>query len=106
LDDVFAELGINEKCIIKMDVQGAELSVMKGASKILEDDCVIITEYWPWGHYLNEKNPSDFVSYMKSKGYSFFNLRGKRLKDEYIKRMNKVGKIKKYVQDDFLIKKD
>ena len=77
LDDVFLKLDETEKCIIKMDVEGSEPDVMKGATQILKRGCIIITEFWPWGMYLNKSDPLDFVKFMKSYDYLFYDLKGK-----------------------------
>jgi len=105
LDDILEKLGINEKAIIKIDVEGYELFAMKGAKKILEQDCVVITEFNPCLLNINKSNPFDYVEYMKKLGYSFFDLNGKPIKDSYINRMCKIGINKINVADDFLLKK-
>lgn len=105
LDSICENLGIKEKCIIKIDVQGSELEVMKGALRVLDRDCIIISEFWPWGMYLNNVEPLEYVQFMKSLDYTFFDLHGNPIKEEYIKRMCLLGKNKRHVADDFLIKK-
>lgn len=105
LDDICDDLRINEECIIKIDVQGYELEVMRGSTKLLEKNCVVISEFWPWGMYLHKINPLEYVEFMKSIGYSFFNLNGKPVNEEYIMRLCKFGKNKKHAWDDFLIKR-
>jgi len=104
LDDVCEDLGIEQRCVIKIDVQGYELEVMQGARKLLEKDCRIISEFWPWGMYLHGINPLEYVDFMMSMGYSFFELSGKRASEKYVLRLCKLGKSKRHVWDDFLIK--
>ena len=104
LDRMCEKIGINEKCFIKIDVQGAELDVMKGASKLLEKDCIIISEFWPWAMQLNDLNPSDYVEYMKSKGYDFFDLKNNKLTSEFLNKICVSGD-KKFIHDDFILKK-
>lgn len=105
LDEIFDKLGINEKCIIKLDVQGSELDVIKGSLKILQKDCVILSEFWPRGFRVNNTKPYEFIRFMKSLGYSFFHLNEEPIKDEYLERISTMGENKGKIIDDFLIKK-
>lgn len=106
LDDVLISNGINEKVIIKMDVQGAELDIMKGSKKTLENDCLIITEFWPWGLKINKNEPIEFVDFMKERNYNFYTLEDKSVSYEYLQKVCKMGKTRKFVADDFLIKRN
>jgi len=105
LDDILETLEISEKVIIKMDVEGSELNVLKGSRKILQKDCVIISEFSPRLMNVNNTNPSDYVLFLKKMGYSFFDLKEKPIKNEYLDRLCILGKNKIHVVDDFLIKK-
>lgn len=104
LDNIFESLQINEKCIIKIDVQGSELEVMKGSIKVLEKGCVIISEFWPWGMHVHNTDPLEYIEFMKSINYSFFDLNGKPINEQYASRLCSLGTKKKPVWDDFLIK--
>lgn len=105
LDDICKDCGISEGCVIKIDVQGYELEVMRGSTKLLEKNCIIISEFWPWGMHLHNIEPLEYVEFMKSLGYSFFDLRGKLVDEGYLTRLCKLGKSKKHAWDDFLIKR-
>lgn len=104
LDDVCAKAGIKEPCVIKIDVQGYELEVMRGATDLLAKGCCIISEFWPWGMHLHQVDPFEFIKFMRGMRYSFFHLNGKPVHEEYLKRMCNLGLKKKHVWDDFLIK--
>jgi len=106
LDDILSSNNINEKIIIKMDVQGAELDIMKGSKKTLEHDCLIITEFWPWGLKINKNEPIEFVDFMKERNYGFYTLENKPVSYEYLQKVCQMGKTRKFVEDDFLIKKN
>ena len=61
LDDVLAELGVNQVDFVKLDVEGAELSVLYGAMKLLqrEQRPAILAEVQdirtqPWGYAARE----------------------------------------------------
>jgi len=105
LDKILERINVNEKCMIKIDVQGSELDVMKGSIKTLQRNCLIISEFSPYLFSINNTDPYDYVRFMKSHGYSFYDLKGKKIKDEYLKRMCLLGSKKEHVMDDFLIKK-
>jgi FkbM family methyltransferase len=104
LDDVCSNMGINEPCAIKIDVQGYELEVMRGAVRLLAKRCYIISEFWPWGMCLHKTDPFEYIAFMQGMGYSFFNLNGKPASEEYMARLCKLGRKRKHVWDDFLIK--
>jgi len=84
-------------------VEGYELNVLKGAVKTLQRDCVIISEFWPWGLRNNNVKPSQYVNYLKSFGYSFFDLSEKSVEPKYFENLCKQNK--RFVTDDFVIKK-
>lgn len=104
LDDVCERLGINEQCVIKIDVQGSELEVMKGSTGLLAKGCYIVSEFWPWGMHLHKTDPFDYIAFMRGMGYSFFDLSGNPTSEKYIVRLCKLGRDKMHVWDDFLIK--
>lgn len=51
LDNICRSHGIASAQFIKIDVQGAEAQVMRGAGGLLaaSRDCVLMTEFWPYG---------------------------------------------------------
>jgi FkbM family methyltransferase len=76
LDDMLGELGIDEVDFLKMDVEGAELSVLQGAPKLL--GCAprpaILAEVQdvrtlPWGYLSRE-----IVDYLSSLNYKWFSI--------------------------------
>jgi FkbM family methyltransferase len=104
LDNIFLEKNI-KKFIIKMDVQGYEFHVIKGAKKFLENDCIIITEFQPWLLKLHGTEPLDFVEYIKKSGFEIFDLNHEKISDEYLEMFCKKAVTKKFVWDDFLLMK-
>lgn len=105
LDDILESLNISEKCIIKIDVQGFELDVFKGAKKLLNKDCLIISEFWPWGLAINNTDPLEYIKYLQSLGFGFYDMDNNPVEYKYLSRLCLMGKTRRFVQDDFIIKK-
>jgi len=105
LDNILTRLGIEEKCFIKIDIEGYELHAMKGAKKTLEKDCVIVTEFNPYLLKIHNSEPSEYIEYMKSFGYSFLDINGNKINDQFLRKMCKFGVDKPNVADDFVLKK-
>lgn len=104
LDNVIEKLGLKGPFVIKIDVEGAEPLVMKGAQNVLKNDCVIISEFAPWRMNISGNNPLEFYEFMKSLGFSFFDLNNKPA-DKMALKLCKKAIDKKRVIEDFIIKK-
>jgi len=104
LDSVIEKLDLNGPFVIKIDVEGAEPLVMKGAQNVLKKDCVIISEFSPWLMNTGGNNPLEFFEFMKSLGFSFFDLNNKPA-DKMVLKLCKKAIDKKRVAEDFIIKK-
>jgi FkbM family methyltransferase len=61
---------------IKIDIQGGELSALKGAERILRDnhDIKILFEYWPFGLRRAGHEPSELISYLRGLGFTIRSL--------------------------------
>jgi FkbM family methyltransferase len=77
LDQLLAEAGITVVDVIKIDVEGAELSVLRGATRILcsNHPPVIVFEFADWaeGRLLGQ-HPGDAQGFLISQGYRLFRL--------------------------------
>ncbi len=78
LDDVLETLGISRVDFIKLDVEGAELSVLRGAAKLLHGESrpAILAEVQdvrtrPWGYWA-----SDIIQLLASADYRWFGFNG------------------------------
>jgi FkbM family methyltransferase len=73
LDKALNRAGIHRVSVIKMDVQGAEELVLRGARETLSSEHpVIIFEVWPEGASLLGLSPTGPWDLLKSGGYEFF----------------------------------
>lgn len=69
LDNLFCDLHVD---FIKIDVEGAELRVLRGGINILQKQNVrIFLEIAPWGDLERRYRPSDIFKFMAKQGYSF-----------------------------------
>ncbi len=73
LDNVLRKLSVNHVDVIKMDVQGAEELVLRGARKILNSSHpVVIFEVYPPGAILVGLSPYGAWDFLDNLGYEFF----------------------------------
>jgi len=73
LDKALHQEGIHRVDVIKMDVQGAEELVIRGAYKtITSEHPLIIFEVWPDGALLLGLSPTGAWTLLESSGYEFF----------------------------------
>lgn len=56
--------------------------------------------------YVNKSNPFEFIEFIKSKGYSFYELNGHPISEKYLEKLCNKGKNKKLVVNDFLLMKN
>jgi len=76
LDDL-QEIVNTEVNFIKIDIQGNELSALKGMEEILmrNNNIKIFCEYWPYGLISNNTNPKDLYDYIKSLGFIIYDFK-------------------------------
>lgn len=89
VDTMLAELGIERVDVIKIDVEGAELGVLRGARRLLSSPSppVVIFEFADWAEArIPEQKPGDAQLELISHGYRLFPInsdgtRGKELSE-------------------------
>jgi FkbM family methyltransferase len=74
LDNVAAEHSLPGPYVIKVDVQGAELLVLRGASKVMQEAELIILEVSLFQFYIGGAEFFDVVNFMKRAGFVVYDL--------------------------------
>lgn len=103
LDSIVADCRIKNRVVVKMDVQGFEGHILKGATRTLQTGSVIIMEFWPWGLLQAGENPMSVVNFLQSKNFCIANLNHKELSFKKIERIVHYGLKNRYVVADLLI---
>jgi FkbM family methyltransferase len=89
IDNFVATNNIRKIDVIKVDTEGAEYLVFKGAEKTLRRDMpTLFFEYNPLALDGFENNPDDLIDYVRSLGYSLFEFVNYKLIE--IKKENKI----------------
>jgi len=105
LDLVVRETRVEEPFLIKIDVQGCELEVLKGAEQTLSRKSTIVSEFWPWGLLSAGSSPMEYVAFMKAQSYEPYDLAGRLVTEESLSRICRLGADNCYVTTDFVFKK-
>jgi FkbM family methyltransferase len=76
IDDLCKERGLKGPYLIKADVHGAELLVLEGAKKVLEDTEIVILETHLFQFFIDGPQFFDIVNYMKHHGFCVYDIFG------------------------------
>lgn len=74
IDDLSKERNLIGPYLIKVDVQGAELEVLDGAKRVLEDTEVIILEVQLFQFFIKGPQFYDYINYMKRYGFVVYDI--------------------------------
>jgi len=69
VDTLVEEAGMKGPFLLKVDVQGAELDVLKGAERVLQDCQYVILEVSFFSFFHNGADCCEIIAYMKQKGF-------------------------------------
>lgn len=71
LDQIIPESRLD---LLKIDVQGFEVEVLRGATQILQANpaLLILLEFWPHGLRLANSDPSELIDVLNTAGFSLF----------------------------------
>jgi FkbM family methyltransferase len=100
LDLILEESKVRGPYFIKIDVQGYELKVFKGGKETLSKECLIISEFWPYGLKLSGDSPLEYIQFVKDFGYKILQLNGKPLDDHKLLKLCKLGFHDRFVVTD------
>lgn len=78
LDNICREHGIGSIGFIKIDVQGAEAKVLRGARGVLtaSSGCVLMTEFWPYGLARCGTDALEYLEMLRALGFRLYQLSG------------------------------
>ncbi|MDD8018875.1 MAG: FkbM family methyltransferase [Bacteroidota bacterium] len=72
LDNIASHLNLNKKILLKIDVQGYELNVLRGAERTLKAVDVILTETSFFELYKNQPLFDDMYTFLSQRGFQYF----------------------------------
>ncbi len=75
LQDFVAENNLLEIDLLKLDLQGAELKALTGASQVLRKCCYVFSELNLSRVYEQSTSISEVVDYLKDKGFRFIDIK-------------------------------
>ena len=80
LDEFIKKNKIKDKIIIKIDVDGFEMNVLKSSVKTLKNmRPIIFMEYAPYLFYENGSSPKEFFNFLKKYNYKIYDLNFNKL---------------------------
>jgi FkbM family methyltransferase len=81
IDGVLNELNVHRVDILKIDVQGSELSAIAGAAKTIRNSpgMVLMSEFWPDGIRQAGSAPERYLELLRDLGIKLFRLERKQL---------------------------
>lgn len=74
VDEVVQEAGFKGPFLLKIDVQGAELDVLRGAERTLQETEYLLVEVSFFQFFKNGPEVSDVIAYMKERGFVPYDL--------------------------------
>lgn len=80
IDSLIANKTIGKVDVIKIDIQGYELSAFKGMARFLKESSPkILAEYWPHGFKRAGVSTAEVYNFFESLDYKFFKINGTEL---------------------------
>lgn len=79
VDDVLAELGIEEVNFVKIDIQGYEQKAISGFQKTLarSQNVILLSEFWPKGLHESGGSPHEYLQMLENLGFTLYVLNEK-----------------------------
>ena len=87
LDDAIPERRLN---LLKIDVQGFEIQVIRGAKRLIEanPDLVILLEFWPHGLKIAGSRPEELLEILSQTGFSIYRDASAETTEPFVYRPN------------------
>jgi FkbM family methyltransferase len=81
IDKLCEKHAIRSINFVKMDIQGAELEALKGATSVLTSstDCILMIEFWAYGIRRMNGEPRECLSLLRNVGFNLFKVSGDNL---------------------------
>lgn len=76
IDSLYRKLKLKAPFLLKVDVQGSELSVLRGATKILQESEVVLLEVHFFEFFIQGPQFYNIVHYMKRQGFVAYDIFG------------------------------
>ena len=78
LDNICRRAGIASAQFVKIDVQGAEAQVVRGAAGVLgaSSECILMTEFWPYGLARCGSDALGYLGMLRELGFRLHQLCG------------------------------
>jgi FkbM family methyltransferase len=76
LDDLAEDRGLQGPFLVKVDVEGAELEVLKGAERVLEDSPAVVLEVTLIDFFEDGPRFADVVAFMAERGFVAYDIVG------------------------------
>jgi len=105
LDLLVEETGTTGPFLIKIDIEGYELFVLRGAERTLAKECTVISEFWTWGLESAGCKAKDYLEFMKERGYTACELKGHPVRQSKLVRLLELGKDDRSIVTDLLFSK-
>lgn len=74
LDDVAQERGLEGPFLVKVDTEGSELEVLKGAEHVLEDTPAVVLEVTLIDYFERGPRFADVVAFMATRGFAAYDI--------------------------------
>jgi FkbM family methyltransferase len=106
LDDVLRDFKLAPPFLIKMDVQGYESHVLRGATKTLDLTGIVVSEFWPWGASKSpDHDAMGLVKFLHNRGFEIFDIWGHKLSVDKLKKFAEIASRRSDFYTDLFFKK-